>query len=129
MNTSLNAVMAQEHVSDLTRAAARHYGASTRPLRPSGPAVELRPARDADADVVRQLAELDDAAELEGPVLLAVVGGRAVAAIALDDGRVVADPFVPTAHPVALLRVRAGHLSHVSSRRRPRIRLPRVRLA
>lgn len=128
MNT-LNAVMAQEHVSDLTRAAAHHYDAASRPLWRSGPAVELRPARAADADVVRQLAELDDAAELEGPVLLAVVGGSAVAAIALDDGRVVADPFVPTAHAVALLRVRAGHLSHVSAHRRFRIRLPRMRLA
>lgn len=129
MNPPLNAVMAQEHVRDLTRAAARYNAVPSRPPWQSGPAVELRPARAADDRVARQLAELDDAAELEGPVLLAVVGGRAVAAIALDDGRVVADPFVPTAHAVALLRLRAGHLSHVSARRRPRIRLPRLRLA
>jgi hypothetical protein len=129
MSTTLHAVMAQEHVQDLTRAAARPYDLPSRPLWRAGPAVELRPARAADADVVRQLAELDDAAELEGPVLLAVVGSRAVAAIALDDGRVVADPFVPTAHAVALLRVRARHLSHGSARRRRRIRLPRIRLA
>jgi hypothetical protein len=129
MSTPLNAVMAQEHVQDLTRAAARYHDVPSRPRWRSGPAVELRLATAADADAMRQLAELDDAAELDGPVLLAVVGGRAVAAIALDDGRVVADPFVSTAHAVALLRVRAGHLSHVSARRRLRIRLPRIRLA
>jgi hypothetical protein len=129
MTTSLNAVIAQERIFDLARAAARHNQVPSRPLWRSGPAVALRPARAADDDIVRELAELDDAAELEGPVLLAVVGARAVAAIALDDGRVVADPFVPTAHAVALLRLRAGHLSAGSARRRRRIRLPRLRLA
>jgi hypothetical protein len=129
MNAPLNAVMAQEHVSDLTRAAARYNEVPSRPLWRSGPVVELRPARADDDHAVRDLAALDDARPLEGPVLLAVVGGQAVAAIALDDERVVANPFVPTAHAVSLLRLRARHLSHVSPRRRRRIRLPRVRLA
>ncbi len=129
MNAPLNAVMAQEHVSDLTRAAAHHNHTPTRELWRSGPAVELRPARADDEAAVRQLAALDDAAPLEGPVLLAVVGDQAVAAIALDDERVVADPFVPTAHAVSLLQMRAGHLSHVSPRRWRRLRFPRLRLA
>jgi hypothetical protein len=129
MNAPLNAVMAQEHLSDLTRAAARYNEVPSRPLWRSEPAVELRPTRADDDGVVRHLAALDDARPLEGPVLLAVVGGQAVAAIALDDERVVANPFVPTAHAVSLLRLRAGHLSHVSRRRRRRIRLPRLRLA
>ncbi len=129
MNAPLTAVMAQEHVSDLTRAATRYNAIPSRPLWRSGPAVELRPARADDDDVVRELAALDDARPLEGPVLLAVVGGQPVAAIALDEERVVANPFVPTAHAVSLLRLRAGHLAHVSPRRRRRLRLPRVRLA
>jgi hypothetical protein len=129
MNAPLNAVMAQEHVSDLTRAAARYHEIPSRPVWRSGPAVELRPARADDDQVVRELAALDDARPLQGPVLLALVGGKAVAAIALDDERVVANPFVPTAHAVSLLRMRAGHVSHASHRRRPRIRLPRLRLA
>jgi hypothetical protein len=129
MTTSLNAVMAQEHVSDLARAAARHNHVPSRPLWRSGPAVELRPARGDDEQVVRELAELDDARPLEGPALLAIVGGQAVAAIALDDRRVVANPFVPTAHAVSLLRMRADHVSHVSRRQRRRIRFPRLRLA
>jgi hypothetical protein len=129
MNASLNAVMAQEHLSDLARAAARYNDMPSRPLWRSGPAVELRPARSDDDQVVRELAALDDAAPLEGPVLLAIVGGHAVAAIALDDHRVVANPFVPTAHAVSLLRMRAEHVSHVSRRRRRRVRFPRLRLA
>ena len=129
MNAPLTAVMAQEHVSDLTRAAARYNDVPSRPLWRAGPAVELRPARADDDAAVRELAALDDARPLEGPVLVAVIGGRPVAAIALDDERVVANPFVPTAHAVTLLRMRARHLSDVSPRRRRRIRLPRLRLA
>ncbi|HEX3688514.1 MAG TPA: hypothetical protein VHV28_02420 [Solirubrobacteraceae bacterium] len=129
MNLSLNAVMAQEHVSDLSRAAAHYNEVARRPQWRSGPAVELRPARADDEAAVRELAALDDAPPLEGRVLLAVVGGRAIAAIALDDERVVADPFVATAHAVSLLRMRAGHVSHQIRRHRRRIRLPRVRLA
>ena len=129
MNAPLNALMAQEHVSDLTRAAARHNDSPTRELWRSGPAVELRPARADDDAVVRQLASLDDAPPLDGPVLLALVGGQAVAAIALDDERVVADPFVPTAHAVSLLQIRSRHLSNVTPRRRRRLRFPRLRLA
>lgn len=129
MNAPLNALLAQEHTADLARTAARYNRFSGRPLWRSGPAVELRPAHAQDDAAVTQLAALDDAPALEGPVLLAEVGGQAVAALALDDGRVVADPFVPTGHAVALLRLRAAHLSGVSPRRRRRIRLPRLRLA
>ncbi len=129
MNASLNAVMAQEHMSDLARAAAHYNDVPSRPQWRAGPAVELRPARADDDHAVRELAELDDARPLEGPVLVAVVGGRAVAAIALDDERVVADPFVATAHAVSLLRMRARHVSDVSRRPRRRLRLSRLRLA
>ena len=129
MTAALNALMAQEHVSDLTRAAAHYNDTPSRPQWRSEPAVELRPARADDNAVVRRLAALDDASPLEGPVLLAIVGGQAVAAIALDDERVVANPFVPTAHAVSLLRLRVSQASHVSRRHRRRFHLPRVRLA
>jgi hypothetical protein len=129
MNATLNSVMAQEHVSDLARTAARYNEVPSRPVWRSEPAVELRPARAADDEAVRDLAALDDADPLEGPVLLALVGGKALAAIALDDQRVVANPFVPTADAVSLLRVRASYLSDASRRPRRRIRLPRLRLA
>ncbi len=89
--------------------------------------VVLRPASTDEATIVSQLAQLDDAAPLAGDVLLAVVDGEAIAAIALQDRRVVANPFVRTVDAVALLRLRADHLlgSRSGRRRRPLLR-PRL---
>jgi hypothetical protein len=128
MTSNLNALLAEQHVADLTRAAARRHQLPSEPVVASGPAVELRSTH-ADDATVRRLAALDDAPELTGSVLLAVVDGKPVAALALNDGRVVADPFVRTTHAVSLLQLRAAHVSGASPRRRLRIRLPRVRLA
>ena len=57
-----------------------------------------------------RLAALDSSPVLEGEVLVAFVDDEPWAAISLHDGRVVADPFRPSAHAVELLRVRARHL-------------------
>jgi hypothetical protein len=73
--------------------------------------IALRLAGVDEDHVIRRLAELDDTAPLEGRVLLALIEGNAVAALSLEDGRAVADPFVPTAGVLALLRLRAAHLS------------------
>jgi hypothetical protein len=83
-------------------------------------AVALRLADPGEAHVVRRLAALDDAPELDGRVLLALIDGEAVAALSLRDGRIVANPFVPTQEPVELLRLRAVHVSGRIGRRRPR---------
>ena len=80
--------------------------------------VVLRLATEVDAPKVRRLAALDDAPRLGGAVLLAFVDGEPVAALALDDGRVVADPFRLTADAVALLRLRAQHLAAPGPHRR-----------
>lgn len=82
----------------------------------------LRVADDHDALAVRRLAALDDAPPLRGEVLLALVDGEAVAAASLSDGRVVANPFVPTADTVTLLSLRAAQLSEPQARRRMRVR-------
>lgn len=71
-----------------------------------------------DAGAVRRLAALDDARPLRGPVLLAAVDGEPVAALSLQDGRVVADPFVLTDHVVSLLRLRHQQLLGAPRRRR-----------
>jgi hypothetical protein len=93
----------------------------------------LRVADDEDASAVRRLAALDDAPPLRGQVLLALVNGEAVAATSLSDGRVVANPFLPTAETVSLLSLRASQLSEHRARRRiPRLawrRIPRLRAA
>ncbi len=75
------------------------------------PILALRVADPDDAVVLRRLADLDDAPPLDGPVLLALLDGVAVAAMSLHDGRVVADPFRPTADTVRLLALRACQLN------------------
>jgi hypothetical protein len=94
----------------------------------NGVRVELRRAAADEAGVVRRLAALDDAREPEGPVLLALLDGEAVAALSLRDGRVVANPFVATADAVALLRLRAAHLSGAPAPRR-HMPVPSLRFA
>lgn len=73
-------------------------------------AVVIRAAHDADVAALHDLAELDSAAPLTGPVLVALVDGRPWAALGLDDGRVIADPFRESAAAVELLRLRVGQL-------------------
>jgi hypothetical protein len=128
MITVLAEIVASEHRADLRRAADQWARAATT-AAPNTTRVELRHARRDDADVVWRLAALDEEPALEGPVLLAIVNGSPVAALALDDRRVVADPFVATTEAVSLLRVRAEQLATGRSRRRLRWRLPRLRLA
>ena len=68
----------------------------------------IRLAGDADEAVLRRLAALDDAPPLEHPVLIGEIDGRPAAAVALEDRRIVADPFAHTAYLRAQLRIRAG---------------------
>jgi hypothetical protein len=71
---------------------------------PPHPPLTLRLADPTDAPVVRRLAQLDSSRPPSGRVLLAVVGSEPVAALGVDSGTVVADPFRPTADVVDLLR-------------------------
>ena len=70
----------------------------------------LRADRPTDEATLRQLAALDSSRPLRGRALVAELDGRPVAAIGLDDQRVVADPFVKTADVVELLKVRAERM-------------------
>jgi hypothetical protein len=79
----------------------------------------LRPATSADTSELERLAALDSARPLDGDVLLAYAGGELRAALSVDSGRHVADPFWPTADLVELLEAAAGD--------RPRRRLGRLR--
>jgi len=62
-----------------------------------------------DADL-RRLAALDSARPLAGAVLVAQSDGRIDAALSLEDGRAIADPFRPTAGLVEVLRTRGARL-------------------
>jgi hypothetical protein len=64
----------------------------------------VRRGRHADTHALAILAALDSARPLTGPTVVGEVDGRLVAAISLHDGRVVADPFAPTADVVEILR-------------------------
>ena len=121
--TSIHAIAATEHRDELRRAAERWRAGSSGPAPSNSaeahsPTVALRLARADEAHLVRRLAALDDAPSLEGQVLLALADGEAVAALSLHDGRAVANPFVLTQEAVALLRLRAKHLSGTRARRR-----------
>ncbi len=72
--------------------------------------VTVRRARAQDAHALARLAALDSARALEGSVLLAEECGSVVAAVSLDDGRVIADPFRATAEFVEVLRLRRAQL-------------------
>jgi hypothetical protein len=73
----------------------------------------IRLATEDDAPALRRLAALDSRPPLTGPVFVGEVDGAPVAAVSLTDGRVVADPFVPTARLAVHLRLRAqGVLAH-----------------
>ena len=79
----------------------------------------LRPATSVDTADLERLAALDSARPLEGEVLLAYAGGDVRAALAVETGRVVADPFYPSADLVELLRAAGGTSSRRPWRRRP----------
>jgi hypothetical protein len=67
-------------------------------------AITIRRATQADAGRVRRLAELDSSTVPVGTAVLAEMHGELVAAVSERDGRAIADPFVPTADVVAVLK-------------------------
>ena len=68
----------------------------------------LRPATTADTAALEQLAALDSARPLTGDVVLASVDGDVRAALSVETGRTVADPFHMSLELLPLLRTAAG---------------------
>ena len=73
--------------------------------------LNIRRAAAADEFAVRRLAALDSAFPPTGDVLLAEMDGELWAALSVDSGHAVADPFRPSGHLVELLRLRAQALN------------------
>lgn len=67
-------------------------------------------ARAGDEAELRRVAELDSTRAPEGRVLVAELDGRVVAWLEPASRRTAADPFVPTAEAVDVLRLRAAQL-------------------
>ena len=134
MATTLNGLAGSEDTADLERAAngrgagrrGPRSGRSTAAVDGARPAAAVRFAHPDEAETLRRLAQLDDAPELAGEILVATIGPDVVAAISRDDGRVVANPFVLTSDAVELLRRSATALTGRGWRRwrsalRPRL--------
>jgi hypothetical protein len=89
-------------------------------------ALTIRTAEATDGFAVRRLAVLDSSDPPTCDVLLAEVGDELWAALSLDTGAAVADPFRPSGDLVELLRfqadrIRAGeHAERTLARLRPR---------
>lgn len=92
-------------------------------MKADGAAITIRRTNEGDGAAIRRLAELDSATPPRGDLLAAERGGRMMAAITIDDGTVIADPFAPTLATVELLRLRLEQLRPGRSRRQ-RFRLP-----
>jgi hypothetical protein len=105
LSMSLLATQAhRSHLADRARRA-RASAAATPVSR-----VTLRYAAAADEPRLRQLAELDSASPLDGPVLVAEVDGRLRAALPVDGGPAISDPFHRGRELLALLQLRAEQL-------------------
>ena len=69
--------------------------------------ITIRHSTSGDRAGVEELAELDGRPAPGGDTLLAEVNGTLWAAVGVEDGAAVADPFLPTGDVVWLLQMRA----------------------
>lgn len=83
----------------------------------NAPELTIRLARPDEGRLLERLAQLDSARGLTGRVLIAEADGVAIAAISLETGAVVADPFEPTAYAVRVLRLRRYQLTRQAGHR------------
>src|SRR3954469_7917935 len=103
---------------DLTKPpSSRVTGDTMSALAHIAPTVVIRAARGSDGPALRRLAALDSAELPARALLVAESDHEVVAALSVDTGDRVADPFRRTADVVDLLAYRARRLG---SRRRPR---------
>ena len=134
MNPFLSKELAGEHIRDLREAArgVRVRAESKPEKRDPFDRLSVRPFAERDIDAIRLLAALDSKQMPTGAVLVAEQAGEVVAALTLDGGRVLADPFKPTADIVALLKLRARQLQRENNAHSiawTRFHMPRGRLA
>jgi hypothetical protein len=102
---------AKEHQRELRAVAPRRWSREADADQSPITRVTLRYAAVADSERLRRLAELDSGQAPRGGVLVAEVDGRLRAALPLDGGRPLADPFHHGAELIALLRLRACQLA------------------
>lgn len=82
----------------------RARAASFHPPQPVRTAIQLRLSQ--CREELERLAALTERTAREGDWLVAEVDGRPVAAVSIDDGSTLYDPFKPTSQVVSLLELR-----------------------
>jgi hypothetical protein len=102
---------AQEHQRELRAVAPRRRNLGIDQDQTPITRVTLRYAAAADSERLRRLAELDSGQAPSGSALIAEVDGRLRAALPLDGGPPLADPFHRGAELIALLQLRACQLT------------------
>jgi hypothetical protein len=91
--------------------------------------ITLRPANDGDAQALERLAQLESRPLSAGPHLVAARNGVVEAALCLQTGELIADPFRRTVELCCLLRCHAGG-ARLAPLRTPSLELsPRAVLA
>jgi hypothetical protein len=109
LDVELRRMMMDDRIATLRRDATRPIGA-----RPEAAAdvddVELRLCKSADDPALERLSALAERPIPAGRLVLALVGGRIVAALPLSGGEPISDPFTRTSHLVRLLELRASQL-------------------
>jgi hypothetical protein len=111
-STSLSGALADDRERALRKKAATAW------QRRSRGELKIRAATDADASALLRLARLDSSRALTGTIILAEEDGEIVAALAVEDGASIANPFRATAPIAAMLRLRAAQLREPAPRRR-----------
>ena len=107
MHPDLHSRFASERLKD------DHGGAEPEPdgtatLEPE--TITIRPLQENDVAAVEQLAELEESSVPPGPLLVAEIEGTIEAAVAVEGGETVANPFSASGEAVSLLRLRAAQL-------------------
>ena len=78
----------------------------------------IRTASSSDREALKDLAALDETRMPTGEMLVATIDGELAAAVSVETGEAIADPFRATADAVDLLRTHARRL-RVQPGRRP----------
>jgi hypothetical protein len=111
ISSAITMLTAYSHQRELRQAAARSRHGEVDAEATPVTRVTLRRASAADAERLHRLAELDSGSVPSGGALVAEVDGRLRAALPLDGGAPLADPFHRGAELIDLLRMRARQIA------------------
>ncbi len=129
MNALITSI-AKQRTEDLHKHAERRRRARRVRARRAAPAfaqeLSLRRLGAADDEALERLAERDSAETPRGDVLGAELEGHLIAAVSLDSGELVADPFTRTEPARSLLELRVKQLGVRRPRRGYRLAVPKT---